>query len=139
MRRPFSLLPAAVALVPGAALFVHLRLLGSDPAADAVLPRPPAAVRLRFSQRAEVAVTRVRLVGPNGPVALGPVERADVAAARASEIRRTPAGPTRGDDAVAVPIRGAMPPGAYTVEWRTMAADGHPVAGRVAFRVAAPR
>jgi methionine-rich copper-binding protein CopC len=86
-----------------------------------------------------VAVTRVRLVGPNGPVALGPVQRADDTAARAAGIPRPPAGATRGDDAVAVPIRGAMPPGAYTVEWRTMAADGHPVSGRVPFRVAAPR
>jgi methionine-rich copper-binding protein CopC len=129
---------AAVAvLLPGSALAFHLKLLRSDPAEDAVLARPPAAVRLWFSQRAEAAVTRVRLVGPRGTVALGGVERYEAAAE--GEVPRMPTRPGRAPDApVGAAVRGAMPPGPYTLEWRTMSADGHPVSGRVAFRVAPP-
>lgn len=111
------------ALVPAAALF-HLRLLRSAPATDAVLTRPPAAVHLWFSQRAELAVTRVRLVGPAGEVALGPLQR-----------EATGAGSER---TVVAPVRGPMRPGAYSVEWRTMAADGHSVSGQTSFRITAP-
>jgi methionine-rich copper-binding protein CopC len=130
MRRlpPVTARLAALALVPGVALALHLRLLGSEPGDGTVLARPPAQVRLVFSQRAEVAVTRLRLVGPAGAVALGAPQRGAAAP-----------GAGRQDAAVTAAVRGPMPPGAYALEWRTMAADGHPVAGRVAFRVAAPR
>ncbi len=136
MRRPTPTPPAtlaAAALLPGAALLFHLRLLRADPAADAVLPQPPAALRLWFSQPAEVAVTRVRLVGPRGPVPLGPLQPGTGTAAGAP-----PRAASGRDAAVVAAVRGPMPPGAYAVEWRTMAADGHPVAGRTSFRVAAP-
>jgi methionine-rich copper-binding protein CopC len=130
---------AAAALVPGAALAFHLKLLRSDPAENAVLATPPKAVRLWFSQRAEASVTRVRLVGPGGTVALGTAQRA--AAAPADEVPRMPTRPGREPDdaAIVVPVRGPMPAGAYTVEWRTMAGDGHPVSGRLSFRLAPSR
>jgi methionine-rich copper-binding protein CopC len=135
MRRPLSIrLAAAAAVLPGATMLFHLTLVRSDPADAAVLAQAPAAVQLWFSQRAEVAVTRVRLLGPRGTVALGPLQRA---ATPAGGARATAAARTRVDGLVA-PVRGPMPPGAYTLEWRTMAADGHPVAGRLAFRVGAP-
>ncbi len=132
MRRPTPPATlAAAALLPGAALLNHLKLLRADPAADAVDSQPPAAVRLWISQPAEVAATRVRLVGPRGPVPLGPLQPGTGAAAGAP--------PRAGRDAAVVAaVRGPMPPGSYAVEWRTMAADGHPVAGRTSFRVAAP-
>lgn len=142
MRRLIPSVPApyaAAALLPGLALLFHLKLLRSDPADAAVLATAPTAVRLWFSQRAEVAVTRVQLVGPRGPVALGTLARAEAAAASAGEVPRMPLRPGHvAEEAVVVPVRGPMPPGAYTITWRTMAADGHPVSGRVAFRVGAP-
>ena len=139
MRRTLPILrvTTAAALLPGAAFLVHLKLLRSEPGADAVLDRAPSVVRLWFSQRAEVAVTRVRVVGPAGPVALGAVQRADAVEAAAGQVSRPPVRPAGGNATVAIPVRGAMPPGTYTVEWRTMAADGHPVSGRYTFRVAA--
>jgi methionine-rich copper-binding protein CopC len=50
-----------------------------------------------------------------------------------------PLRPGREPDAgIVLPIRGALAPGAYTVEWRTMAGDGHPVSGRFGFSVRPP-
>ena len=140
MRRPIPTLSArlaALALLPGAALVFHLRLLASDPAADTVVTHPPAAVRLWFSQQAELAVTRVRLVGPGGmAVPLGPLAHDTTKPPTANG---KPATATRArDEGVVAAVRGPMPPGAYAVEWRTMAADGHPVSGRTTFRVAPP-
>jgi methionine-rich copper-binding protein CopC len=129
---------AAAALVPGVALAFHLKLLRSDPAEGAVLTAAPQTVRLWFSQRAEAAVTRVRLVGPRGEIALGAAQRAP--APPEAEVPRMPTRPGREPEPpLVVPVRGAMPAGTYTVEWRTMAGDGHPVSGRVSFRLAAPR
>ncbi len=114
--RPRLLAAAGMAL-PAAAL-MHLRLERAEPRANETVAAAPAAVRLWFSQPAEAAVTRVRVVGPAGAVALGAV--------------------TRGaDGALGAAVRGRMPAGAYQVEWRTMAADGHAVGGRYAFRVGA--
>ena len=111
------LLPVAAASVAG---LLHLRLVRAEPAANTALERAPTAVRLWFSQPAEAAVTRVRVIGPRGPVAV--------------------AAPTPMPDGIAANVRGPMPAGAYRVEWRTMAADGHGVGGQYGFRVgAAPR
>jgi methionine-rich copper-binding protein CopC len=106
---------AAVAALPAAGL-LHLRLVRAEPLANATVSRAPTAVRLWFSQPAEAAVTRVRLVGPGGAVPLGAVARG-------------------ADGALGAAVRGPMPAGAYQVEWRTMAADGHAIGGRYAFRV----
>jgi methionine-rich copper-binding protein CopC len=98
----------------------HLRLVSSDPAADATLAAPPAALRLTFSEAPELAVTTVRLQGPGGhAVALGRLARA------------------RGDrtTVVATP-RAPIAHGRYEVTWRTMAHDGHAMHGTFHFTVA---
>ena len=105
-----------LAALPAVGL-LHLHLTRAEPAAGAAVGRAPAALRLWFSQPVEAAVTRVRLAGPAGAVAL------DRLAVDEAEVRAA--------------VRGAMPAGAYTVEWRTMAADGHAVSGTYNFRVGA--
>ena len=97
----------------------HLRLLRSDPAADATLAAPPRALRLTFSEAPELAVTSVRLRGPgNRAVALSPLAR------------------QRGDRATVVATpRAPLANGHYTVTWRTMSNDGHPMRGTFHFTV----
>jgi methionine-rich copper-binding protein CopC len=98
----------------------HLHLLRSDPAADAALATAPTALRLTFSEAPELAVTTVRLRGPGdvavrlAPLARQPGERATVVA--------TPRAP--------------LTHGRYTVTWRTMSHDGHPMHGTFQFTVA---
>lgn len=98
----------------------HLKLLKSEPAANATLPVPPTTVKLWFSQRPELAVTRVTIRGATGAErVLAPLSRGEA-----------------GDAPITGEVGIALPPGAYTIAWRTMAKDGHVLSGTVPFRVA---
>lgn len=103
------------ALLPGGVL-AHARLTGTEPAAEVVLDRAPAVVRLRFDEPVAPAVLRWLL--PDG--------RADEATSRV-------------EGAV---LELAPPPdagrGTYLLSWRVISTDGHPVAGSLAFAVGAP-
>jgi methionine-rich copper-binding protein CopC len=120
--RAVLLLSAAVlcAAAPATARSAfHLRLVGSDPAADATVATPPAALRLTFSEAPELAVTTVRLKGPGDrAVALGRLARA----------------PGNRATVVATP-RAPLAHGRYTVTWRTMSRDGHAMRGTFNFTV----
>jgi copper resistance protein C len=103
---------------PAAEPAFHLRLERSDPE-DRSIVGSPDSVRLWFSQRTELEVTRMTLKDAAG------------SARPIGALRRGP-----GDKApVVAPVSGALAPGAYTVEWRTMAADGHVVRGSFGFTV----
>ncbi|MFL5386310.1 MAG: copper resistance protein CopC [Longimicrobiaceae bacterium] len=114
-----AVLCAASAAPASARGAFHLRLLRSDPAADATLAAPPRALRLTFSEAPELAVTSVRLRGPgDGAVALSALAR------------------QRGDRATVVATpRAPLADGHYTVTWRTMSHDGHPMHGTFHFAV----
>jgi methionine-rich copper-binding protein CopC len=113
------MLCAALVAPASARTGFHLRLLRSDPAADATLAAPPRALRLTFSEAPQLAVTSVRLRGPG-----------DRAVALSALVR------DRGDrgTVVATP-RAPLAPGRYTVTWRTMSNDGHPMRGTFHFTV----
>lgn len=102
------------------ALLAHAHLRRSEPAADARLESSPTAIRLWFSERPELPFTRIQLRGADSTdVPLGAVGR----------MNDDPMG-------VSVPISGSLAAGAYTVMWRTAAADGHATSGRFTFIVA---
>jgi putative copper export protein/methionine-rich copper-binding protein CopC len=120
-RRSWSAAACLAAVLVGVptAAHAHTRLSRSSPAAGDRLREAPAAVRLWFSGRAELAFTRVRLLGPDGrDVSLGTVARLDSSMS-----------------AFTIPVRAVLPAGTYTVVWQTTAADGHPVRGRFSFTV----
>jgi len=114
-----AVLGAAVATPASAGSAFHLRLVSSDPAADATLAAPPAALRLTFSEAPELAVTTVRLRGPGDrAVALG-------------RLARKP-----GDRATVVATpRAPLAHGRYELTWRTMSKDGHAMHGTFHFTV----
>lgn len=96
----------------------HLHLVHSDPAADASVPAP-LAIRLTFTEAPEVRVTTIQLADAQG--------------------RRAPLGPVHADrqhpaTVFAAPTR-PLHPGRYTLTWRTMAHDGHPMHGLFHFTV----
>lgn len=101
-----------------AAALRHLKLLKSEPAANAAVSAP-ATVRLWFSQRPELAVTRVTLTGATG------AERVLAPLARGRA----------GDAPIEAPVGIALAPGRYTIAWRTMAKDGHVLNGTIPFTV----
>jgi methionine-rich copper-binding protein CopC len=98
----------------------HVDLVGSNPPHGGVLTEPPSEVRLFFS--GEVRVTSLRLVAPGG---------------RSIVLRRV-GGNAPSTDVLAVPAA-AVTPGDWTIEWRSIAPDGHLMRGEVAFRVEAAR
>ena len=55
------------------ALWAHAKLLSSDPAEGATLSAGPAAIRLVFSERPELALTTVKLVSGIDTTSLGPL------------------------------------------------------------------
>lgn len=113
-----TLLAAALAAPAAGPVAAHSLLLESSPASGATLTQPPRRLTLRFNNRIEKALSRVRLVDSRGtaqPLTL------DADAGGADTL------------SAAVP---ALAPGAWRVEWQVLSTDGHVVSGRFEFRLA---
>jgi len=104
-------------LATPALLFAHARLLRSAPAANAALDSAPTVISLWFSERPEPRFTSVQLLDSAG---------ASIPLGAPASIER---------NGVSLAIARPLAPGAYTIAWRTAAADGHATNGRFAFRV----
>ena len=118
VRRAGLIATLAVLSLP-IALWAHAHLRRSEPAANERLGTSPSAIRLWFSERPELAFTRVRLRGADSSeIALGTVARMT-------------------DDPMGVMVRiaASLRAGHYTVLWRTAAADGHASSGSFGFEV----
>ena len=107
-------LPLLLVLAQASAAWAHASLIRSEPAADAVLPQSPAALKLHFNEPVSPLV--MRIVGPNGE-AITPA-----AAAENETVTLTP------------PPLGR---GTHVLSWRVISADGHPVGGSLLFSVVA--
>ncbi len=125
MRRGFSLLLAGLIAfgsmlgLAGPAL-AHNVLISSDPLAGSSIEAGPAVVSLTFDQ----------------PVNGGP-------GLNAISVTSTDGGhwegvgePTVKDNVVSLPLRPLGPAGEYTVSYRILSADGHPVADSLKFTLA---
>lgn len=115
------LLPVAAALaaLPSPAL-AHGALRRAEPASGAHLSAAPLELRLTFNENVELAVARLRLLGPDSAeVALAPLA---LSADSASVLVTRIAGPLRA--------------GIYTVAWQVAGMDGHPVRGTYSFVIA---
>jgi len=93
----------------------HATLLSTDPTHDSVLAEAPDAVTLTFDEPVEVWETSVSVFDPDGERL--PVEARAVDAEVVSEL---PADLQRGT---------------YTVSWRVVSADDHPISGGFAFSI----
>jgi methionine-rich copper-binding protein CopC len=116
VRRPWlaAFLGVLVVAAPAAA---HSLLLESVPAAGATLSAPPAQLMLRFNNRVEKALSRLRLIDERGaeqPLAIA-----------------VAGGPA---DRLTAPVP-ALAPGRWRVEWQVLSTDGHVVSGRFDFTV----
>jgi methionine-rich copper-binding protein CopC len=117
--RSWLALGAALMLAAAGPAAAHSLLIESTPAANATLTAPPRQLALRFNNRIEKALSRVRLVDARGggqPLVL------------------TVDGGGAGDRlTAAVP---PLAPGPWRVEWQVLSTDGHVVSGRFEFRLA---
>jgi copper transport protein len=106
---------AALSTAPGA--FAHAILQESNPSSNSVVRTSPQTVSLRFNEAVETAFGSIRVYDCGG----GRVDSGKI-------VR-----PTK--DSVAVKIDRRLAQGTYTVTWRVISADSHPVAGAFVFNV----
>ncbi|MBM7818131.1 methionine-rich copper-binding protein CopC [Cellulosimicrobium cellulans] len=136
LRRPLSAVPALLALVAAAALALgltaalatltaapasaHDRILSSDPADGAQLATPPTAITLTFNTEPLPVEPQVVVSDSAGTVVTQGAPAIDGSTAT---FALDPAVALGGDT--------------YTVAWRVVSSDGHPIEGTFAFTVAA--
>ncbi len=117
------LLALGLAMAFPAVSEAHAILMRSDPAKDAVLPVPPAQVRMWFSEALNPAFSTAVVVN-------GANKRVDIGNALVS-----PSDPTEMD----VTLKPNLPPAVYVVIYRTDSnVDGHILTGSFLFSVARP-
>jgi copper transport protein len=97
--------------------FAHASLTSSEPRDGAVLASAPARVELHFNEK--VTAGAVHLIDATGKL-------------------RNDASVAAKDETIAVTMPSELPQGTSIVSYRVISADGHPVAGSVAFSVGAP-
>ncbi|WP_455551038.1 copper resistance CopC/CopD family protein [Kitasatospora cineracea] len=119
-----AVLVAALGLVLGGATAAsaHATLEGTDPARGSVVAAAPGAVTLTFSEGVSLAADSVRVLDPQGKaVDDGKPEHVDGKSATAR-----------------VALRSGLGNGTYTVAWRAVSEDSHPVGGAFTFSIGAP-
>ncbi|MEU2627650.1 FixH family protein [Kitasatospora sp. NPDC007106] len=119
-----AVLAAAVALLFGGAgtAAAHATLVSTDPAQGAVTATAPAAVTLTFSEGVSLTADSVRVLDPAGKQ----VDNGDAAHADGKEA------------SARVTLRQGLGNGTYTVAWRAVSEDSHPVGGAFTFSIGAP-
>jgi methionine-rich copper-binding protein CopC len=102
---------------------LHTRLVKSIPAKDTTLTESPAALQLWFSEKIELPISKVQLVGPgNRVVPTANITRDD----------------TKPDAPVVALLVTELAAGTYVVNWTAGSADGHAVKGAYRFTVKTP-
>ncbi|MFG2933495.1 copper resistance CopC/CopD family protein [Streptomyces achromogenes] len=97
----------------------HAVLRAADPADGTVLRTAPRYVTLRFSESVGLPAGSFRVYDPGN-----------------HRVRTTPADHAPGhSDTVRVALPARLAPGTYTVAWRVVSADSHPVSGALTFSV----
>ncbi|MEU2420540.1 copper resistance protein CopC [Streptomyces sp. NPDC007851] len=113
---------AALLLGSAAPASAHAALRGSDPADGAVLKSAPASVTLTFTESVGLLDDSFRVYDPtNHRVTTGDAEH----------------GPA-GSDTARITFPKRLGTGTYTVAWRVVSADSHPVSGALTFSVGQP-
>ncbi|WP_406386418.1 copper resistance CopC/CopD family protein [Streptomyces sp. NBC_00211] len=119
-----ALVAVAFALMIGGAgsAFAHAGLTGSDPADGAVLPVAPQQVTLTFTESVSLSEDSLRVLSPAN-------ERVNPRPAQHAEGK---------DDTGRVQLADDLAQGTYTVAWRVVSADGHPISGAFTFSIGKP-
>jgi copper transport protein len=100
----------------------HSILKSSQPKARSVVQEAPDHIELVFNEPVELAFGGIQVTGPDG-------QRYEAGDPEHAEGR---------EDIVMVAVAEGLPNGQYRVNWRIIAADGHPRAGRFRFTLDAP-
>ena len=131
MRQPHSRRRAALgvtglaiclALAFPATAFGHAIVSETDPKIDEVVAAPPQRVVMRFNEPVEIAFGAIRVFDTKG-------RRVDL-----NDADHVPGQA----DSIQVGLQPRLARGTYTVSWRVVSADGHPIEEAFVFHVGAP-
>lgn len=114
------LVTAAATTAAATTAAAHTKLEASDPKDDARLDRPPGAVKLDFIDPVRGRYSQVAVLGPG---------RKKSYESGTPRVR---------DDTVTQALRPLGPAGTYTIVYRVIAVDGHPVTGTISFTLTRP-
>ncbi|RST17848.1 hypothetical protein E2C00_12200 [Streptomyces sp. WAC05374] len=114
---------ALLATVLSGTANAHAALTGSDPKDGAVVATAPKGVTLTFSEQVAMGDDAIRVLEPSG-------KRADT-----GELRDLCSGAVV---KYGVDLHAGLPDGTYTVAWRAVSADSHPISGAFTFSIGAP-
>lgn len=117
MRCRSAIIAGALVLALAGGAPAHSLLLESTPAAGATVAAAPPQISLRFNNRIEKRLSKIRLLDERGTPQPVTVLGADGSADRLT-VRLPP-----------------LAPGAWRVEWQVLSTDGHIVSGGFAFRI----
>lgn len=106
---------AALIMLPAAPASAHAELIGSSPKDGATVNTLPAQVKLEFSEE----------IGSPAFVEVKAPDGTDVTAADPEVLGAI----------VTVPLNTSGPAGSYTIDYRVVSADGHPVSDELTFDV----
>ncbi len=122
----FLLLFVAVtgALLAGAApASAHAALTGADPAQGSVVQQAPEKVTLHFSEKVAMSGDSLRVLDPKGKrVDTGEVK--DVSSGKSASYEKK--------------LHAGLPDGTFTVAYKAVSADSHPISGAFSFSIGAP-
>ena len=119
-RSATAIVIVAAALAAASSAWAHATVVSTDPANDKIVPTQPRAVTMTFSESVETSSDSLRVFDSNAKrVDTGAIDR--------------PAGAQ-----VSVPLKTGLANGTYTVAWRVVSADSHPIQGSFVFHVGAP-
>jgi copper transport protein len=118
-RSSITLAVVLIALAAAPSAFAHAILQESTPSNEQVVRQSPPTVSLRFNEAVETAFGSIRVYNCGGArVDSGKIGRPD-------------------ERSVSIRLDRKLPRGTYTVTWRVISADSHPVAGAFVFQVKA--
>ena len=100
----------------GSITFAHMKLEKTEPADDTTLSSQPQHLQMSFTQKPDLAVTKVELKGQDGIIELSEVH-------------------LMGEKTLMAMIAGDMSDGTYTVNWQTSGDDGHIQKGEFVFKI----
>jgi copper transport protein len=115
-------LPAIAVGLWAGAVYAHTFVVSTEPKAGSTVDHAPTKVLIRFAEPVEIAFGGIEVLDPGrNRVEVGETEYA-------AEDRTT----------IRVRLATELANGPYAVEWRVVAADGHPREGRFRFRLDQP-
>jgi copper transport protein len=99
--------------------WAHAYIIKSNPAPGQVLARAPTQVQIWFDEPIASPLDQIQVTGSNG-------QRVDAGDGHVD---------AKDPRLIECSLRPGLPDGLYSVQWRVISADGHPVSGVIPFRV----